>query len=67
MCSTPQVTLLPNCSHESDENILLPITHIAVGTNITIACVEKKKIYIWGSGLGSQLRVPTLLKVINYY
>lgn len=66
MCSTPQLTQIPGCSQDSDDTIS-PITHIAIGTNLTIACVEKKKVYVWGSGLGSQLRVPTPLKVSYYY
>ena len=87
MCSTPQLTQIPACSSSTsqestttttttNENTLLPITHIAIGTNLTVVCLEKKKIYIWGSGFSSPLRVPTLLKVfyltyfislINYF
>lgn len=58
MCTTPQLTLLPD---EMDE--LPQVTHVAAGKTITIGVVGRKKIYIWGNGVGSQYRIPTLLKV----
>lgn len=60
MCSTPQLTQLPN---EKSPEELPHVTHLAAGNTMTIAVVAKKKIYVWGSGVGSQYRLPTLLKV----
>lgn len=60
MCSTPQLTLLPE---DETADVLPHITHIASGNTVTIGVVAKKKIYIWGNGVGSQYRIPTLLKV----
>jgi alpha-tubulin suppressor-like RCC1 family protein len=59
MCSTPQFT------HVIDETtaVLPHVTHLVAGNTITIAVIEKKKIYLWGAGVGSQYRIPTLLKV----
>jgi alpha-tubulin suppressor-like RCC1 family protein len=60
MCSTPQLTQLPN---DKSPEELPHVTHLAAGNTMTIAVVAKKKIYVWGSGVGSQYRLPTLLKV----
>jgi alpha-tubulin suppressor-like RCC1 family protein len=61
MCSTPQLTQLPN---DKSPEELPHVTHLAAGNTMTIAVIARKKIYVWGSGVGSY-RLPTLLKVLS--